>query len=114
MPDATIKAAVEKYITALQIKVNEYFAGRFKMLTPPVIDVQFGQKYAKVIKVETHSRSVHSFVALVDIATKEITAKAGDILMSASWKAPAPHARGSVLNSDPLVGVGVYGADYLR
>lgn len=114
MPNETIKAAVEKYVSALQIKVNEYFAARFKNLTPPVLDAQYGQKYAKIVRVEEHSRSVHSFVALVDIATKEITAKAGDILKAASWKAPAPHARGSILNSDPLVGVGVYGADYMR
>lgn len=114
MPSVTIKAAVEGYVAALQKLVNAHFAENFKILTPPVIDVQYGQKYAKVIRVEPNSRAVHSFVALVDIATKEIAAKAGDILKSAGWKAPAPHARGSVLNSDPLVGVGVYGTNYLR
>jgi hypothetical protein len=114
MASAMMKNSVERYVAALQALVNKEYAERFPTLTPPVIDVQYGQKYAKIIRVDGNSRSVHSFVALEDIATKEITAKEGDILKAAGWKAPAPHARGSILNSDILAGVGVYGANYLR
>lgn len=115
LTDAEIRAAVERYVATLQELTNREYAKQFSNLTPPTIKVQFGVKYAKVVKVESNGGgSVHSFVALEGIDTKAITAKAGDILKAASWKAPAPHARGSVFNSNPLEGVDKYGANYLQ
>ena len=41
----------------------------------------------------------------------------GDIYKSASYRAPAKHARGNIFdgfNNDRLYGVGEYGANYLR
>ncbi len=67
--------------------------------------VEFGRKYARVFKEEKGGgRSAYCFV----------DRKTGDVLKSASWKGPAKGARGNIYASDPLAGVGMYGAAYLR
>jgi hypothetical protein len=54
-----------------------------------------GSKYIKVFKDRKGGRSVHSFICLRDDAKF----KKGDILMAASWNAPARNfARGNVLD----------------
>lgn len=57
-----------------------------------------GRKYIKVEK----GTSAYCFI---DIAT-------GDVLMAASWRAPAKHARGNIYKVGEE-GVGEYGAHYL-
>lgn len=57
------------------------------------VDCEFGKKYIKVVT----GNSVHSFICMND----DGKFKAGDILMAATWKAPARNfARGNVLNKD--------------
>lgn len=54
-----------------------------------------GSKYIKVFKDRKGGRSVHSFICLKDDAKF----KKGDILMAASWNAPARNfARGNLFN----------------
>lgn len=58
------------------------------------VEFDIGSKYIKVISVCRGSRSSHSFVVL----KPDAKFKFGDILKSASWKAPAKNfARGNVL-----------------
>lgn len=64
------------------------------------IFVEYGRKYAKVLR----GRVVHSFVDLSN----------GDILMAASYAAPAKHARGNIFADDyGRSGVSEYGANYI-
>ena len=114
-----VRGGVFRFRTELQKLIDAHYATNFPMLTVPQVEVKFGRTYAKITKVTEEndfraSRTVHSFIALKDVSNKEITCKAGDILKAAGWDAPAPHARGSILNQNILDGVNEYGADYLR
>lgn len=64
-----------------------------------------GVRFAKIIAIDRLGRRVHSFIDLHN----------GDILKPASWKAPAKHARGNILDADGgLKLIGPYGPAYLR
>ena len=68
------------------------------------LKVEYGSKFIRVI---TQDRSAHSFIALRD----EGKFKAGDILKSASWRAPAKNfARGNIFAGkfDRISWAGVY------
>lgn len=100
-------AAISLFAVEVQAMVNEHFAKHFAILTPPTITVEWGRKYAKIVKIDAGGyRSVHSFVDRTN----------GDILKAATWAAPAKHARGSVLAATTaarLSAVSPYGANYL-
>ena len=67
--------------------------------------VEFGRKFARVFKEEKGGgRSAYCFVDRSN----------GDILKTAGWKGPAKGARGNIYAADPLAGVSMYGAAYLR
>jgi hypothetical protein len=58
------------------------------------VEFDIGTKYIKVISCSYNSKSSHSFIVL----KPDAKFKFGDILKSASWKAPAKNfARGNVL-----------------
>jgi len=80
--------------------INGHMEERFPTL--PKCDISFteGRKYFKIVK----SGSVFAFV------NKEN----GDVLMPASWAAPAKHARGNIYDDDiGMSRVGPYGPAYL-
>jgi hypothetical protein len=98
-----IHARISLFVSKVQGCFNDEFAELYSSLTPPSIEVEYMQKYARVFTRENSegrngSRSVVCFIALKDINTKAITAKAGDILKAAGWKAPTKHPRGSVFS----------------
>lgn len=79
------------------------------------LEVQRGRRYIKIIIVGDSQRSVHSFVDLKGGKLGKSVTKRGDILKSANWRTPAPHARGSIFNAGEWRKcVGTYGAAYLR
>ena len=56
-----------------------------------------GRKYAHIIQTDSNQRSSHSWVVIGD----DNKFKLGDVLKSASWKAPARnYERGNVLTGD--------------
>ncbi len=70
--------------------------------------VEFGRKFARVYKVYKVGKGVgRSAYCFVDRSN-------GTILKTAGWKGPAKGARGNIYAADPLAGVGMYGAAYLR
>lgn len=95
--DAKFETAFAKFLevaTALRAKGG---------VNTPQLTFEKGRKNIRVISESYGQRSVYCFV---DIAS-------GDILKSASWKAPAKGARGSIYSSDNgLSGITVYGANY--
>lgn len=68
----------------------------------PKIEVMKGRKYARLVCDDGSSRSAFCFVDL----------QTGDVLMAASWKAPAKHTRGSIFTPDSY-GVTQHGAEYI-
>jgi len=69
------------------------------------LEIEEGRKYIKVIRVNDalHRTSTYCFINKVN----------GDVLMAASWSAPAKHARGSIYTPGKE-GVDEYGALYLK
>ena len=72
-----------------------------------VVEFDKGNKFIKVIVgystdgVPDNSRSSHSFVCVTEYKGKKNTFVPGDILKSASWKAPAKNfARGNVFTKE--------------
>lgn len=66
-----------------------------------------GRKYKKIVRTDANGsgRGVHVFVDTTN----------GNVLKSASWSAPAKHARGNIFKADNgLNCMGAYGAAYLR
>ena len=91
---------IEKYLTDIVTSYAE-FAGRRNSSDPSdrietfknALSFSFGTKYIKVMS----KTSVHSFIVNTDNDAKF---KKGDILMAASWAAPARNfARGNVFNA---------------
>lgn len=67
------------------------------------VEFDFGAKFIKVIVGHTGDtqRSSHSFIVINEYKGAKNTFKHGDILKSASWKAPAKNfARGNVLEKN--------------
>jgi hypothetical protein len=90
---------IQEYVQHLQDNYNTIASGQFVEFTYEV-----GRKYVHVIMQHLHhfdktptQRSSHSWVMLAD----DKKFKVGDILKSASWKAPARNfKRGNVLSGD--------------
>jgi hypothetical protein len=67
------------------------------------VEFDMGSKFIKVIIGHTGdtSRSSHSFIVLGEYKTAKATFKHGDILKSASWRAPAKNfKRGNILDNE--------------
>lgn len=104
MTTPTLAAALVQFVAFAQKVCSDYRQAHFPMLGDVTLSVEEGRRYAKIVRTD-NGRSVHCFVDLTN----------GDILKAAGWKAPAKHARGSIL--DPATyaaAVGPYGAAYLK
>ena len=78
--------------------------------------VEFGKKYAKITDNYDTSgcrvKSVWGFVVLKECTVCGIDYKPGDLLKAASFKAPAKHARGNLLEG--TAEYDLYGPAYLN
>ena len=75
-----VQVRLEQYVGMIQQKQADYFeAMNFTFSAPPTITVDYGKKYAKVVKNDglNGSRSVHSFIDMSN----------GDIIKG-NWKSP--------------------------
>lgn len=96
------KEVIEAYFTKIKSDYRRFWGPRIEEshLAKMVhefesgLSAEFGSKYIKIITGGRNQQSVHSFIVLND----EGKFKRGDILKSASWRAPAKNfARGNVL-----------------
>ena len=104
-----VQVRLDEYVVMVQSKIDSYWkAMDFTFSDPPVVTIDYGNKYARIVKNDdlNGSRSVHTFVNMLN----------GDILKSASWKAPAPKGvRGNIFGDDLGADrVNEFGANYLR
>jgi hypothetical protein len=108
-----VQERIDGYVDMVQHKMNDYwnsmnFTNDGRDNEVPVIEIEYGNKYARVIHRDYSGfqRSVHSFVNMIN----------GDILKAGGWKAPAPNGvRGNIFTDD--FGASVvnnYGASYIN
>ena len=100
-----IDDGITEYMDRIRVLLDTDYQ-QYSNLDAPIVTYQMGRKYCRIVLCKAHDvkqRRVHSFVDLTN----------GDILYAASWKAPAKHARGSVLNLNDS-NFNVYGAGSLR
>ena len=113
-----LRTRIDAYVAEAQRVMGKQYAEHYPNLTPDTLSAEYvSDKWAKIIttRAGTSGRSVHSFVCLKDGETKALgKVTAGDIHKAAGWKAPAKHARGSVLDLDFGNCLTPFGVAYLR
>ena len=104
------------WFNACQTMIDTYMSNSFPSLDREVLEIEEGSKFIKVVKVGRHQRCVYAFVAKSSFTTKTFgTVNAGEIYKPATYKAPAKHARGSILDaSNGMSRMTCYGPEYLR
>ena len=103
--DTKTTEALTAFVAVCQSVIDAHFAKNLPTLTPDKITVEVGRRYAKLVKGVGNRRQVHCFVDLTN----------GDVLMAATFKKPAKHARGSIFSeTHGEEAMTVYGAKYLR
>lgn len=102
MNNVTIETTEFKRWMGLVIGRSEvYHQTHFSKLPVPKFTVRDGQRYIRVFR----DNSCYAFIDKTN----------GDVLMPASYKAPAKHARGNIFNDDNgLDCTGPYGIAYLK
>lgn len=99
-----MKEMVTDFVEKLQVKMNAHMDEKFPNLPREYLSVNFGRRYAKLIKGYGNNRGVYCFVDMTN----------GDVLKAATWRAPAKHARGNLFAPDGGLGcTGPYGAAYM-
>lgn len=108
--------ALNTFLVKCQAKLDSYYERRFTHVKAPKLEIDEGTKFVRIVSSSESSRSVFCFVAKVDSVTKGLgEVRTGDVLKSASWKAPARGRRGTIFTEDPAeYGVNEYGANYFR
>lgn len=92
-----IDSTLSEFVARLQSLYNDYYKTRYDNLSPPIIEVAYGKRYAKIVACDTYGSCQKSVYCFVDRSN-------GDILKAATWKAPAKGKRGSIFNEDCDVG----------
>jgi hypothetical protein len=107
---------VVAFINLVQERSNAHFDKDFPSLTKEKFVCDRGSKFLAIDHYMCNGqRSVYCFIAACDSESKTLgKVKKGDILKAATYKAPARHVRGTIYNTDPLKGTGLYGVDYLK
>lgn len=96
------QAQVQEFVDFVQNLVNAYTT-KMGFTRTRIYLHTMGSRYAKIAR-DCGQVGVYGFIDLTN----------GDILMSATWKAPAKHARGSLHNKKSWTCAGPYGIAYLR
>jgi len=99
-----IAEAFARFIHQVRDMVAKYHEDKFPNLAQPTISFTTGKRYWKIVKDYYGQRAVYCFVDRTN----------GDILKAATWRAPAKHARGNILDDNPMKAVNEHGAVYLR
>jgi len=97
--------AFHAWLKGCQEIINKQFAEHYQNLQPSqlVYESAGHSRYIRVVRQDPSSKQRSAF-AFIDKEGGKIGKflghKRGDILKPASWKAPAPHARGSIFDAD--------------
>lgn len=99
---------VKKFVDELNTTIEKYYKEHLSSLEFKPVVVEVGSKFIRI----WHNSSCWGFISRVDGILKGAPIKKGDLLMAATWKAPAKHARGNII--DGTAKYGVYGPTYLK
>ena len=99
---------VAKFIEKLDKERKEYYekASMPNQYQPVVVEI--GNKFIRI----WHGSSCWGFISRVDDVLKGAPIKKGDLLKPATWKAPAKHARGNII--DGTAQYSEYGPSYIK
>lgn len=97
---------VAEFLTKVNEQRKEYYKNMSSKSNTDLV-MEVGNKFLKFWDGST----CWGFISRVDGDLKGAPIKKGDLLKPASWKAPAKHARGNIL--DGTARYGVYGPEYL-
>ena len=108
----TYEERLDKFVNGCQGLIDENHK-QFTHFIPTRLRVSTGRRYIKIIVTEARGQEIDE--QFVDSSVYcFIDKKNGDVLKSASWKAPAKHARGNIFdNFNGLKRMSAYGAAYL-
>ena len=98
---------VKKFIDEVNAKRLKYYTTADMVNQYQDLVVEIGNKYIR-LWVGT---GCWGFISRVDGDLKGSPIKKGDLLKCATWKAPAKHARGNII--DGTARYGIYGPEYL-
>jgi hypothetical protein len=103
---------VKVWIENCQKIVDNYHNQDIAYKTDHKLTIEDGKSFMRVYA----GGRIYAFVAMKDSVTATLgTVKAGDILKPATWKAPAKHARGNIVDQyQGLSMMGPFGPDYLK
>jgi len=98
---------VANFIEKLDKERKEYYENCSMPNQYKPVTVEVGNKFIRI----WHGSSCWGFISRVDDVLKGEPIKKGDLLKAATWKAPAKHSRGNIM--DGTARYGVYGPEYL-
>ena len=96
------KTALDRFVSEAQAVCDLYRTQNFPTLPRETLSVDPGRRYVRIWR-NGIQKIAHCFVDSTN----------GDVLMCATWKAPAKHARGNVYQGQASDSVGPHGAHYL-
>jgi hypothetical protein len=99
---------VKKFIDEVNTEIERYYNQSLTNLKPELLTVDVGRKFIRLWK----GTSCWGFISRVDDVLKNAPIKKGDLLKPATWKAPAKHARGNIMEGTAQWGV--YGPSYIK
>ena len=100
--------AVSEFIKKVNADIDAYYAKNLSSLTPTHLVLEVGNKFLRLWTGST----CWGFISRVDGDLKGAPIKKGDLLKAATWKAPAKHARGNII--DGTAQWGEYGPSYIK
>jgi hypothetical protein len=98
---------VANFIEKVNKERKEYYDKINLSSKEPDLVVEIGNKFIRLWQ----GTSCWGFISRVDGDLKGSPIKKGDLLKAATWKAPAKHSRGNIM--DGTARYGVYGPEYL-
>lgn len=99
---------VSNFIDAVNAKRLVYYTNANMINQYVALVPEIGNKYIRL----WYGTSCWGFISRVDGDLKGAPIKKGDLLKAATWKAPAKHARGNII--DGTAQWGEYGPSYIK
>jgi hypothetical protein len=97
---------VAEFLNKVNKERKEYYE-KINLSSEPELVMEVGNKFLRLWS----GSSCWGFISRVDGDLKGAPIKKGDLLKPATWKAPAKHARGNII--DGTARYSVYGPEYL-
>ncbi len=99
---------VSNFINKVNIQRKDYYVKADMVSQYSELQVEIGNKF---IRLWEEGTGCWGFISRVDGDLKGSPIKKGDLLKAATWKAPAKHARGNII--DGTARYSTYGPEYL-